>query len=84
MLRVRGCGWRSGVFTYDLSQWARNFMFGCSHAFTAAFAGAYTIGAAHPMLGAFRADVLASGQYVVALPLAVEVGLLVSPRLRDA
>ncbi len=84
VLRLRGCGWRRGVSTYDLSQWARNFTLGMFYAFTAAFAGAYAIGSAHPMLGALRVDVLAYGQYVVAVLLAVEVGLLVTPRARAA
>ncbi|WP_173917495.1 hypothetical protein [Halobacillus sp. Marseille-Q1614] len=32
--RVRRFGWRKGIFTYNVSQWSRNFTFGMFYAFT--------------------------------------------------
>ncbi|WLR59151.1 hypothetical protein [Guptibacillus hwajinpoensis] len=34
--RVQVYGWRSGLFTYDVSQWSRNFTFGMFYAFSMA------------------------------------------------
>lgn len=33
-LRIRKYGWKQGIFTYSVSQWARNFTFGMFLAFT--------------------------------------------------
>ncbi|MDQ0300456.1 hypothetical protein J2S78_002924 [Salibacterium salarium] len=32
--RIREYGWRKGIFTYNISQWSRNFTFGMFYAFT--------------------------------------------------
>lgn len=34
--RIQQLGWKQGVFTYNSSQWSRNFTFGMFYAFTAA------------------------------------------------
>lgn len=34
--RVQAYGWRKGLFTYDVSQWSRNFTFGMFYAFSMA------------------------------------------------
>jgi hypothetical protein len=34
--RVQAYGWRKGLFTYDVSQWSRNFTFGMFYAFSIA------------------------------------------------
>jgi hypothetical protein len=38
VVRVKGLGWKKGVFTYQISQWSRNFTFGMFFAFTSTMA----------------------------------------------
>jgi hypothetical protein len=71
--RIRRYGWRRGAFTYDVSQWARNFTFGMFYAFTLALIGQF--GAGPGWLGPVQDAVVAGGQYVVALLLLIEVAL---------
>lgn len=73
--RVGKYGWRRGAFTYDVSQWSRNFTFGMFYAFTLAVHQAGLDGAEQPALRACQALVLSDGQYVVAMLLLVEIAL---------
>ena len=72
--RVRRYGWRRGLFTYDVSQWARNFTFGMFYAFSAALL-ARLGGTESTWLRGALADVTDWGQYIVLAFLLVEVGL---------
>lgn len=40
--RIKKYGWRKGIFTYSISQWARNFTFGMFYFFTANLVYTYT------------------------------------------
>lgn len=75
--RVRQYGWRQGVFTYQVSQWARNFTFGMFYTFTLGLRSAgiadYRGGAT--WLAPLQQGILDWGQYVVLLILLLELGL---------
>lgn len=74
--RVRAFGWRKGVFTYHVSQWARNFTFGMLYAFTLRLAVAGGLsGAGLGALTGLQDGIVAVGQYVVLILLAIELVL---------
>lgn len=77
VLRVRAYGWRRGVFTYDVTQWSRNFTFGMFYAFTLALAGQT---GSHTRLDTVLSAVLAWGHYVVLLLLLVEILVYLNDR----
>lgn len=74
VVRVRCYGWRRGLFTYDVSQWARNFTFGMFYAFSLALVAHIGVNGA-PWLRGALALVTDWGQYVVLGFFLVEVGL---------
>lgn len=78
--RVRAYGWRQGVLTYHVSQWARNFTFGMFYAFTVRVYATPQIMAALDLgdLRGLLGGIVAGGQYVVLLLLLVEVALFIS------
>jgi hypothetical protein len=77
VLRVHWYGWSRGAFSYDVSQWARNFTFGMFYAFTLAWheagLGMHTPLAVHTVVDARVRD----GQYVVLTLLVIEILLFV-------
>jgi hypothetical protein len=74
--RVHAFGWRKGVFTYHVSQWARNFTFGMLYAFTLRLAVAGGLsGAGLGALTGLQDGIVAVGQYVVLILLAIELVL---------
>jgi hypothetical protein len=77
VVRVREYGWGRGIFSYNVSQWARNFTFGMFYIFTlllqSHLGSAPEAGA--PWLVAIQNGIMAGGQYVVLFFLAVEVGI---------
>ncbi|MDN5849030.1 MAG: hypothetical protein L0H63_05240 [Nitrococcus sp.] len=73
-LRVRSLGWREGLFSYHVSQWARNFTFGMFFAFTWAFTKHYEIYLTSDLANLFR-WILTYGQYLVLAFLLLEIGL---------
>src|SRR5690606_37024190 len=77
VLRVRAYGWRRGAFTYDDTQWSRNFTFGMFYAFTLALAGQTR---AQTRLDPVLSLVLAWGHYVVLMLLLVEVLVYLNDR----
>jgi hypothetical protein len=81
--RVKRLGLRQGVFTYHVSQWARNFTFGMFYAFTLALAPAL---AASPALAALKPGVewlLRFGPAIVLFFLLVEMGLWIDANARS-
>ncbi|HET8700166.1 MAG TPA: hypothetical protein VFL97_00660 [Nitrococcus sp.] len=73
-LRVKSLGWQKGLFTYHVSQWARNFTFGMFYAFTWAFIQHFETYLA-PQLADIFQWILEYGQYFVLLFLLIEIGL---------
>ncbi|MCO6441600.1 MAG: hypothetical protein J5I81_11035 [Nitrococcus mobilis] len=73
-LRIKALGWQEGVFTYHVSQWARNFTFGMYYAFTWAFIQHFETYLVSPLAGLFH-WILTYGQYFVLLFLLIEIGL---------
>ncbi|WP_082235271.1 hypothetical protein [Halobacillus massiliensis] len=68
--RVRTYGWKEGVFTYNVSQWSRNFTFGMFYAFTMMrHEGAYYL----PGMYDFHETLLSLGVWVVFFFLAAEI-----------
>lgn len=84
--RVAQYGWRDGVFTYNVSQWARNFTFGMFYVFT--FLLHSHIGNSPqtglPWLVPVQNAIISWGPYVVLFFLAVELAIFVlcNARLR--
>jgi hypothetical protein len=76
VVRVQTYGWRKGVLTYNVSQWARNFTFGMFYAFTSSL-DARDAGAA-PWLTGLWALILHYGQYGVLALLSIEIALLLA------
>lgn len=70
--RVRALGWSRGLFTYQVSQWARNFTFGMFYAFTLQLQRHTETGFATSRLAM---AVVGVGQYVVLALLVVELCL---------
>jgi hypothetical protein len=73
--RVRRYGWREGLFTYHVPQWARTFTFGMFYAFTLHLPPAAC--QALPPIATLRTLVVDYGQYVVLALLLVEAALFV-------
>ncbi|MDN5869688.1 MAG: hypothetical protein L0H73_03035 [Nitrococcus sp.] len=73
-LRVRALGWREGLFSYHVSQWARNFTFGMFFAFTWAFTTHYEIYLTSDLANLFH-WILTYGQYIVLAFLLFEIAL---------
>lgn len=73
-LRVKSLGWQKGLFTYHVSQWARNFTFGMFYAFTWAFIQHFESYLTPPLADVFQ-WILTYGQYFVLLFLLLEIGL---------
>ncbi len=71
--RVDRDGWRQGLFTYFVSQWARNFTFGMFYAFTLHLPP--SAWHAVPAIGSIRTPIFEHGQYVVLALLLIEIGL---------
>ena len=75
VVRVAKYGWGQGVFSYNVSQWARNFTFGMFYIFTLLYRS--RLGSVPdvnmPWLVAIQDGIVAWGQYVVLFFLAAEV-----------
>ena len=76
VVRVQAYGWRKGVLTYNVSQWARNFTFGMFYAFTLSL-DARDAGAARWLTGLW-ALILHYGQYGVLALLSIEIALFLA------
>jgi hypothetical protein len=76
VVRVQAYGWRKGVLTYNVSQWARNFTFGMFYAFTLSL-DARDAGAARWLTGLW-ALILHYGQYGVLALLFIEIALFLA------
>jgi hypothetical protein len=81
-LRVRDLGWRRGLFTYSVSQWARNFTVGMFYAFTLHLHIRMTAAGAHIGLDGLWNAIAEYGQYVVLILLLVEIALYVRESIR--
>jgi hypothetical protein len=75
---VRTLGWRRGLLTYDVSQWARVFTVGMLYAFTTRMGE----GGLGGWLALVQSPVIDGGQYVVLALFLAEVGLFVATRLK--
>jgi hypothetical protein len=78
--RVRAYGWRRGVLTYHVSQWARNFTFGMFYAFTLRLQATPGILDETGLTGlrGLQNGITAWGQYVVLILLLIEVALFLA------
>lgn len=78
--RVRRYGWRKGLLTYHVSQWARNFTFGMFYAFTLHLppAARYAI----PLIAMLRTPIVGYGQYLVLGLLLFETALFIRTNMR--
>jgi hypothetical protein len=83
LARVRAYGWRQGIATYHVSQWARNFTFGMFYVFTLRMHTALgpLLARSFPALFAVQAAIIAGGQYVVLALLLVEAALFLMRNL---
>ncbi|MFG6147723.1 hypothetical protein [Halobacillus sp. B23F22_1] len=71
-IRVRAYGWRKGLFTYNISQWSRNFTFGMFYAFTMMrHEGPYYLN----LMYDFHEIILSIWAWVVLAALIVQIGL---------
>lgn len=70
--RLRHYGWRRGILTYDVSQWARNFTFGMFYTFTLQlYASGYQ--PSEPVwVRALQGAIVSWGHYIVLLLLVIE------------
>jgi hypothetical protein len=75
--RVRAYGWKDGLFTYHVSQWARNFTFGMFFAFTLHIWRTAPNAGGIPALGDVWSVVVSCGQYCVLALLVIEIVLFV-------
>jgi hypothetical protein len=75
VVRVAKYGWGQGVFSYNISQWARNFTFGMFYIFTLLYRSRLgnVPDVNMPWLVAIQDGIVAWGQYVVLFFLAAEV-----------
>jgi len=80
--RVRAYGWRRGAFSYNVSQWSRNFTFGMFYAFTLGVAQHPAVPATPPWIETIQAVVLTSGAPLVLLFLLVEAVLCLGSHRR--
>ncbi|MBN8209809.1 hypothetical protein JI666_13715 [Bacillus sp. NTK071] len=72
--RVLAYGWKKGLFTYDVSQWSRNFTFGMFYAFSVAMPEPHSLTILHQ----FHTGFLLIWSWVVLLFLCVEIFLWAS------
>lgn len=79
--RVGRFGLRLGVFTYNVSQWSRNFTFGMFYSFTLALAHPGQAPSAPSVLSPLLAWLLAWGKWVVLFLLLVETVLWCGARV---
>jgi hypothetical protein len=85
--RVRLYGWRRGLLTYNVSQWARNFTFGMFYSFTLQMHNAMGSPSSSwfPPLDALlwpvQGAIIAWGHYVVFILLLIEAGLFFAHNL---
>jgi hypothetical protein len=72
--RIRGLGFIEGIWTYDVSQWSRNFTFGMFFAFTLALnlSSAYHIS---EFMNQVQLFILSLWAYVVFISIIIELGL---------
>jgi hypothetical protein len=75
-VRIQAYGWRKGVLTYHVSQWARNFTFGMFYAFTLSLDARDAV-TAHWLAGLW-ALLLHYGQYAVLALLSIEIALFLA------
>jgi hypothetical protein len=80
-LRVRSLGWREGLFTYHVSQWARNFTFGMFYAFTWVFM-AHFYAYLPPTLSTLFQGILEYGPYLVLGLLIIQTGIYLRAGVR--
>ncbi|WP_377890231.1 hypothetical protein [Alkalihalobacillus sp. R86527] len=82
--RIRAYGWKRGLFTYDVSQWSRNFTFGMFYAFSTALPHPQS---SLPFIVKFHTVLLPVWSWIVLLLLCVELCLwgavLFSERKRE-
>src|SRR5699024_4239889 len=81
VLRIRRLGWREGVFTYHVSQWARNFTFGMFYAFTWVIVSHF-YAFLPPALAGLLHWILAYGSYLVMALLIAEMVLYLRAHLK--
>jgi hypothetical protein len=81
VFRVREYGWKRGLLTYHVSQWARTFTFGMFYAFTLHLRLAEPQASIVPVLAALRGTIVTYGQYGVLLFVLVEVALFIRGNL---
>ncbi len=78
VVRVKGLGWKKGVFIYQISQWSRNFTFGMFFAFTSTWAE-------DPVYGSidlpFQHFVLSSLPWIILVLLIVEIYLWIDSKV---
>lgn len=76
--RLQAYGWRRGILTYDVSQWARNFTFGMFYTFTLQlYASGYQ--PAEPLrVRALQEAIVTWGHYVVLMLLLIETALFLA------
>ncbi|MGE0669022.1 MAG: hypothetical protein AB7O49_20915 [Sphingomonadales bacterium] len=79
-VRVRAYGWRRGAFSYNVTQWSRNFTFGMFYAFTLGVAQHPAAPATPPWIDTIQAVTLANGAPLVLLFLLVETVLCIGSR----
>ncbi len=79
-VRIRRHGLRTGIFTYDPTQWSRNFAFGMLYAFTMNFRIDQSV-AAGTFLAGFREIVVAWFGWVVLVLLAIEGAIFLADRI---
>jgi hypothetical protein len=82
-VRVRAYGWQRGVFSYAVSQWARNFTFGMFYAFTLRLHNGLGLAGSggSEWLAAVQGFIVGYGQYVVLLLLLVELALFAAKNI---
>lgn len=82
MIRVRVYGWRRGLFTYDVSQWARNFTFGMFYALSVHLQAPLLTRDGFAWLLPLRALVVSNFQYTVIALFFVEAALFAFSNVR--
>ncbi len=72
--RVKKYGWKKGIFTYNISQWSRNFTFGMFYAFTLAMHSAFPDSPIYSFQHAF----MQGWMWIVLALLVLEIALWIS------
>src|SRR5699024_5025958 len=81
MQRVRSYGWKKGIFTYEVTQWSRNFTFGMFFAFTRSMHQASSEYISHSILQ-FQQLFLSAWAWVVWILLIIQIGIFIKSKLR--